>query len=96
MKPSEVLRAARKLVEDPALWARGTGYDGCALCVSMAISEAAKVSGVCSADFIFARAIGVKDETAGVYAWNDAPERTHAEVLEAFDRAIALAESEGK
>lgn len=25
--------------------------------------------------------------------WNDAPERTHAEVLAAFDRAIELAEA---
>ena len=28
-----------------------------------------------------------------IYAWNDAEERTHAEVLDAFDRAIAIAEA---
>ncbi len=27
--------------------------------------------------------------------WNDAPERTHAEVMEAFDKAIAYAQEKG-
>ena len=35
-------------------------------------------------------------EACGEYvpSWNDAPERTHTEVMEAFDRAIELAEAE--
>lgn len=41
-----------------------------------------------AAENILVAVVGMKVE-----AWNDAPERTHAEVLEAFDRAIALAES---
>jgi hypothetical protein len=32
----------------------------------------------------------------GVANWNDAPERTQAEVLAAFDRAIELAEQEAR
>jgi hypothetical protein len=28
-----------------------------------------------------------------ITTWNDAPERTHAEVLAAFDKAIALAKA---
>jgi hypothetical protein len=28
-----------------------------------------------------------------IYDWNDAEERTHDEVLDAFDRAIAIAEA---
>ena len=39
---------------------------------------------------VFAAAIGTRDITL----WNDAPERTQAEVLAAFDKAIALCEQE--
>jgi hypothetical protein len=42
-----------------------------------------------------ATAIGVKGVT-GIYDWNDAPERTQADVLAAFDRAIELAEQEAR
>lgn len=31
-------------------------------------------------------------DNGDLVTWNDAPERTHIEVLDAFDRAIALAE----
>ena len=45
------------------------------------------------------RLAAVIDGTSGdvfcdIIEWNDAPERTQAEVLAAFDRAIELAESE--
>ena len=33
-------------------------------------------------------------QSENIAAWNDAPERTQAEVLAAFDRAIELAEQE--
>jgi hypothetical protein len=39
--------------------------------------------------FLF-RAIGLPQE-AHLFAWNDAPERTHADILNALDGAIALA-----
>jgi hypothetical protein len=42
-----------------------------------------------SSHAILERAIGERF----IGDWNDAPGRTHAEVLEAFDRAIALAEA---
>lgn len=38
------------------------------------------------------RDFAYKEET--IILWNDAPKRTHAEVMCAFDRAIALAEKE--
>lgn len=38
------------------------------------------------------RDFAYKEET--IILWNDAPERTHAEVMAAFDRAILLAEKE--
>jgi hypothetical protein len=40
---------------------------------------------------------GVTDARPGYIAeWNDAPERTQADVLAAFDRAIELAEQEAR
>jgi hypothetical protein len=43
-----------------------------------------------AAEKILGRASG----NANIIPWNDAPGRTQAEVLEVFDHAIALAESE--
>ena len=40
--------------------------------------------------------IAINARVCEIPSWNDAPERTHAEVLDAFDRAIALAESENQ
>lgn len=36
----------------------------------------------------------VTDSNVSILRWNDAPERTHEEVLAAFDRAIDLAKGE--
>lgn len=41
----------------------------------------------------FAAALVEYDKDAGPEGWNDAPGRTQAEVLAAFDRAIELAEA---
>ena len=42
---------------------------------------------------VFARSLGLAYEGPGAVAnWNDAPDRTHAQVLKAFNDAIALAE----
>ncbi len=42
--------------------------------------------------------MGIDATFQGVYVheWQDLPERNHGEVMAAFDRAIALAEAEGK
>ena len=40
------------------------------------------------------RALRFATSQDNLATWNDAPERTHAEVLEALDKAIALAESD--
>jgi hypothetical protein len=52
------------------------------------------VSALCQAHAsftVFREAIGISFDT-GIAEWNDAPERTQAEVLVAFDKAIELAE----
>ena len=45
------------------------------------------------ADVYLGNAIGLKDGI-GIGFWNDAPERTHADVMAAFERAIVLAEAD--
>jgi hypothetical protein len=41
-------------------------------------------------------AVGGDGDESDVLQWNDAPERTQADVLAAFDRAIELAEQEAR
>lgn len=85
MKSSEILITARALINTPERWVKGR-KPGC----------------WCAGDAIIAVAPGEPRSTNSALAtlkhiigsheigfWNDAPERTHAEVMAAFDRAIA-------
>jgi hypothetical protein len=91
----DVLVAARKLIETPDKWVRDpyrNGWGDCH-CTVTAIGEAITdigydVATEMAAEAAIKRAIGV-DKMFSVMVWNDAPERTHAEVLAAFDKAIA-------
>jgi len=104
MKTSEVLRAAREKIERPEAWTKGCGAVTASGAVVFPTSEfAARWCAVGSID-----AVTDGDLRANVAAraalraltmkyistifWNDAPERTHAEVLAVFDAAIADAE----
>ena len=92
----EVLREARSLVDTPEKWCQGAERVGNALCSVGAISVASGMGEV-RLDF-FPRALETFRAVVGwnqsASWWNDAPERTHADVLAAFDKAIALAEAE--
>jgi hypothetical protein len=112
MKPSEILRRAKERIGTPDRWCKGvlardargsiasTDEDAaCQWCASGAIlAETGKVdsttrlNSTCTVWDAF-RAAGIP---YSIPAWNDAPERTHAEVLSAFDRAITLAEEAGQ
>jgi hypothetical protein len=101
MKPSEVLRKAKALIDSPEKWwessKRCLDYQYCALRAIIRVL-AYGYAGVVQ---IFARANNIRPSSDGSFEWpvanwNDAPERTHADVMAAFDRAIALAESEEK
>ena len=89
----EVLTKARALIADPARWGKvapdriclAAGSD----CPLTALAHAASNEVHYEAKRAFIEAIG----TGWIGAWNDAPERTHTDVLAAFDRAIAIAES---
>jgi hypothetical protein len=99
MTPVEVLRAARAKIEqgwtqhafarngiEPVPSRSVTATCWCAI----GAITAANGSSSSSSEVFLERAVGTDD----VPAWNDAPGRTQAEVLAAFDRAIALAEAQ--
>lgn len=101
----EGLAQVRELLAEPARWTRfeparddagqavsALSAEAYSWCLAFAID---RVFGLNVCDFN-ATAVAVDDlldEVAGmqVVIWNDAPGRTHAEVLELLDRAIALA-----
>jgi hypothetical protein len=96
MRPElPVLIKARALIADPAKWGQGSRVLDrpiATCCASEAIEEAADVRArrVAALD-AFRSSAGLSDDAASISDWNDAPERTHAEVLAAFDKAIASA-----
>ena len=99
MTTVEVLKAARAKIEQG--WCQGSyarnamnekvlyrSVDACRWCAMGAIVSLGGVDWITAADVIKqANAIEV------IPKWNDAPNRTQAEVLAAFDKAIELASS---
>lgn len=103
--PVEILEKTRDLLSDPVSWTQHTwarnergeltdyrGADACKFCIGGAFFRTAEGS---------ERSVRIRawDHVmvatySNTFIWNDAPERTHAEVLEALDKAIELARSE--
>lgn len=96
-----VLRRARGLIATPDKWCQGKFRDCHAVCVLQAIRDAAGhklqplrreaerkdgSENLVMAIRSLARTLGSSKSIAD---WNDAPERTHDEVLAAVDAAIA-------
>lgn len=103
----EVLKAARDRISDPERWCQETEAQDAigrnveptnAAAVRWCFAGAVYAEGVdaTTAPHIGVSQIGrILNEAIGVEGagpWNDAPDRSHADVLEAFDRAIQLAE----
>lgn len=88
------LRAARALIEDPHCWIQGEADDGKGrYCMLGAINASGpRVQDQCKLMAVDIMRLTLQT-TMGIVRWNDAPERTHAEVVDAFDRAIARAET---
>lgn len=96
MTPTEVLIAARKLCEKG--WIQGPSHEfgnGQCHCPMTAIGRSGRygTDPYKRAVLFLARAIGaacdsVNAARGAIWAWNDHPSRTLAEVLAAFDRAI--------
>lgn len=92
MTPHEILVNARALIEEPAKWGQGSCYlrKG-TLCAEEAIET------IASNKYEREAALSKLNEAAGneyvfFNSFNDT--HTHAEVLAAFDKAIALAKEE--
>jgi hypothetical protein len=89
---AEKLREARALIERG--WCQGHTRSNGSFCAWGALREAAFLSPVYwNATETFQRAVP-PTQRIGIADWNDAPERTQAEVLAAFGKAIELAESD--
>lgn len=80
----DALVKARALIEKPESWAQGTG-NRARMCMVQALNHACRNKGYAVAYDLLHEATGDRF----VSYWNDAPGRTHSEVLAAFDRAIA-------
>lgn len=95
---ADILRRAKALIPDQEhWWQEGLSSflpgGGRTYCAGLAISHSSDAHW--QASYVFSKAIG-GNGLSSIYDWNDAPGRTHAEVMQAFDRAIALAEREGR
>ena len=92
---ADVLRRARALIEKPEHWCKHALERNGAFCVLGAALLAAHGNPLAAAPLPSKMFSFIWDACGGPpAAFNNAPERTHAEVLAAFDRAVALAESE--
>lgn len=104
MTIKEVLQKARALIADPERWTRealartsegwevrGDNPTACRWCVVGAIQAIALGAGVATWPATVALLPFIPHH-ADVPSWNDDPKTTHADVLAAFDAAIARAE----
>lgn len=100
MTPAETLRRARALIERPEAWttgelARDASRNRCEVddpCATCWCAEGALLAAGGSAAFEAAFAFLRAQVPKQLHRFND--ERTHADVLAAFDRAISAAEAE--
>ena len=104
---ANILRAAKALIQTPESWCQGDdsvhGQDGrVARCSKQAIAEAAgnakdRQHYRAAAYNALLRAADAEAPIAcgwtGICAWQDVPERTHIQVMDAFDHAIAAEEA---
>jgi len=88
MDAHEVLVAARNLIDREG-WRQDFGVEGVERCAVEAISDSTVGISADDVSAVLASVLGVPNSWGLIGAWNDAPERTKQEVLDAFDRAIA-------
>lgn len=98
---SQILREARALIDAPEKWVGGGDLSKGAIdgpdtfCAAYACGNRGNSDNDRARTYL-ETAIGLSPTgmMSRLGAWNDAPERTHAEVMTAFDKAIELAEHE--
>jgi len=99
----EILKAARELLAVPERWTKGSGarnalgnpvsaysLDPACFCMSGAIAHITGAENYSLSKDV-RNALNFRLWSV-LHIWNDAPERTHAEVLARFDEAIARLE----
>ena len=97
---ADTLRRARAMIDAPEKWCKGAFDAGGRFCMLGAVirskprfedfAEGIEFVGKC--DAALRRASG----GWSTMSWNDDADTTHADVMSAFDRAIELAEREGR
>lgn len=97
MTTLEILKAARELLAVPERWTTGVlakSQDGSEVAPNSTEAVCWCISGACLKidGSQFLNVIEALKIGTAVPIWNDAPERTHAEVLARFDEAIAKLE----
>ncbi len=108
MTTAEVLRKALALIDTPEKWTKVViarnahgkevshrSADAVCFCMDGALARAADLE-ISRGRYEYegaTRAIRTATGEREYWLWNDAPERTHAEVVAAFQKAIAAAEA---
>lgn len=111
-KPSEILIGARELLASPAQWVKGYyafnksrdmrevgDDDATCFCMIGALAKSAgSFTGVGGYEQSDHPEIDYLAKVVGEHVpnYNDHPERTHDEVIAAFDKAIQLAQADGQ
>mgnify|MGYP000343617243 CR=1 FL=1 len=99
MTTREILIAAKAKIDTPEKWAQGceardANGDPCGTKTPVAVRRCTigavnAVTSTCADANAALRAISAVANThLRIMAWNDHPDRTHAEIMAAFDRAI--------
>ena len=99
MTTIEILKKARELLSDPAHWKKqGSNTlhveNATSFCSWHAVCRVATVDAALKARHSILSTLGFVS-FSHLFDWNDAPERTHAEVLQRFDEALARLEAAG-
>lgn len=80
-----ILKVRDEILTDESKWAKGEAVgEAGAICIGMAIDQATQLTDI---RIRVASALGLS-HPLGCIAWNDAPERTFAEVRARLDHAI--------
>lgn len=96
---ADILRAAKERIGTPERWCKGHGSANGYADPSVPTCAEGAIYCVAKQAFVLAYSAWNAFQDCNGLAmcsgvdWNDAPERTHAEVMAAFDRAIAAEEA---
>ncbi len=90
LKTKKILIKARTLIDSPEKWIQGNfcNTEETCFCLVGALNFAYPGSNISGARMLIKDAAGL-GISGSIPNWNDAPGRTHAEVMEVLDKAIA-------